>query len=109
MEFLLINHPLDCPVCDRGGECQLQDLAVGYGASASRYQEEKRVVVSKEMGPLISTEGMQRCIHCTRCVRFRSEEHTSELQSLMRISYAVFCLKKKKKQKYTIKYSDYKN
>src|SRR3546814_8994546 len=90
MEFLLINHPLDCPVCDQGGECQLQDLAVGYGASASRYQEEKRVVVSKEMGPLISTEGMQRCIHCTRCVRFGqegSEEHTSELQSLMRISY----------------------
>lgn len=73
MEFLLINHPLDCPVCDQGGECQLQDLAVGYGASASRYREEKRVVVAKEMGPLISTEGMQRCIHCTRCVRFGQE------------------------------------
>ncbi|HWK70682.1 MAG TPA: NADH-quinone oxidoreductase subunit NuoG [Burkholderiaceae bacterium] len=73
MEFLLINHPLDCPVCDQGGECQLQDLAVGYGASASRYLEEKRVVSAKEMGPLISTEGMQRCIHCTRCVRFGQE------------------------------------
>ena len=73
MEFLLINHPLDCPVCDQGGECQLQDLAVGYGGSASRYQEEKRVVPVKEMGPLISTEAMQRCIHCTRCVRFGQE------------------------------------
>ena len=73
MEFLLINHPLDCPVCDQGGECQLQDLAVGYGKSASRYQEAKRVVVPKSMGPLISTEGMQRCIHCTRCVRFGEE------------------------------------
>ncbi len=73
MEFLLINHPLDCPVCDQGGECQLQDLAVGYGASASRYKEEKRVVVGKSMGPLISTDGMQRCIHCTRCVRFGQE------------------------------------
>ena len=73
MEFLLINHPLDCPVCDQGGECQLQDLAVGYGKSASRYQEAKRVVVPKNMGPLISTEGMQRCIHCTRCVRFGEE------------------------------------
>ncbi|NYT62280.1 NADH-quinone oxidoreductase subunit G [Alcaligenaceae bacterium] len=73
MEFLLINHPLDCPVCDQGGECQLQDLAVGYGASASRYQEPKRVVVGKSMGPLISTDAMQRCIHCTRCVRFGEE------------------------------------
>ena len=73
MEFLLINHPLDCPVCDQGGECQLQDLAVGYGKSASRYQEAKRVVVPKSMGPLISTDGMQRCIHCTRCVRFGEE------------------------------------
>ena len=73
MEFLLINHPLDCPVCDQGGECQLQDLAVGYGKSASRYQEAKRVVVPKNMGPLISTDGMQRCIHCTRCVRFGEE------------------------------------
>ncbi len=73
MEFLLINHPLDCPLCDQGGECQLQDLAVGYGASASRYQEEKRVVFHKPMGPLISAEEMQRCIHCTRCVRFGQE------------------------------------
>ena len=73
MEFLLINHPLDCPVCDQGGECQLQDLAVGYGKSASRYQEAKRVVSPKDMGPLISTDGMQRCIHCTRCVRFGEE------------------------------------
>ena len=72
MEFLLINHPLDCPICDQGGECQLQDLAVGYGASASRYQEEKRVVVNKYLGPLISTD-MTRCIHCTRCVRFGQE------------------------------------
>ncbi len=73
MEFLLINHPLDCPVCDQGGECQLQDLAVGYGQSASRYQETKRVVFHKEMGPLISAEQMQRCIHCTRCVRVGQE------------------------------------
>ena len=72
MEFLLINHPLDCPICDQGGECQLQDLAVGYGASASRYQEPKRVVVNKNLGPLISTD-MTRCIHCTRCVRFGQE------------------------------------
>jgi len=73
MEFLLINHPLDCPICDQGGECQLQDLAVGYGASASRYQEEKRVVAPKEAGPLISMKEMSRCIHCTRCVRFGQE------------------------------------
>ena len=73
MEFLLINHPLDCPICDQGGECQLQDLAVGYGASASRYKEEKRVVVPKEIGPLISTRDMNRCIQCTRCVRFGQE------------------------------------
>ncbi len=72
MEFLLINHPLDCPICDQGGECQLQDLAVGYGASSSRYQEDKRVVVNKNLGPLISTD-MTRCIHCTRCVRFGQE------------------------------------
>ncbi len=72
MEFLLINHPLDCPICDQGGECQLQDLAVGYGTTASRYQEEKRVVVNKNLGPLISTD-MTRCIHCTRCVRFGQE------------------------------------
>ena len=73
MEFLLINHPLDCPICDQGGECQLQDIAVGYGNSASRYQEEKRVVVGKDMGPLVSAEEMSRCIHCTRCVRFTEE------------------------------------
>src|SRR5437773_1219222 len=72
MEFLLINHPLDCPICDQGGECQLQDLAVGYGKSASRYTEEKRVVLNKNLGPLISTD-MTRCIHCTRCVRFGQE------------------------------------
>lgn len=72
MEFLLINHPLDCPICDQGGECQLQDLAVGYGISRSRYREEKRVVFEKNLGPLISTD-MTRCIHCTRCVRFGSE------------------------------------
>jgi NADH-quinone oxidoreductase subunit G len=73
MEFLLINHPLDCPICDQGGECQLQDLAVGYGKSASRYTEEKRVVFHKDVGPLISMEEMTRCIHCTRCVRFGQE------------------------------------
>ena len=72
MEFLLINHPLDCPICDQGGECQLQDLSVGYGQSAARYQEEKRVVVNKNLGPLIATD-MTRCIHCTRCVRFTQE------------------------------------
>ena len=73
MEFLLINHPLDCPICDQGGECQLQDLAVGYGGSSSRYEEEKRVVFHKDAGPLISMEEMSRCIHCTRCVRFGQE------------------------------------
>jgi NADH-quinone oxidoreductase subunit G len=73
MEFLLINHPLDCPICDQGGECQLQDLAVGYGGSSSRYQEEKRVVTTKPLGPLVSADEMSRCIHCTRCVRFGQE------------------------------------
>ena len=73
MEFLLINHPLDCPICDQGGECQLQDLAVGYGGSTSRYAEEKRVVFHKDVGPLVSMEEMSRCIHCTRCVRFGQE------------------------------------
>ena len=73
MEFLLINHPLDCPICDQGGECQLQDLAVGYGGSGSRYQEEKRVVFHKDVGPLVSMQEMSRCIHCTRCVRFGQE------------------------------------
>lgn len=73
MQFLLLNHPLDCPICDQGGECQLQDLAVGYGPSASRYHEEKRVVHAKDVGPLISMKEMSRCIHCTRCVRFGQE------------------------------------
>ena len=73
MEFLLINHPLDCPICDQGGECQLQDLAVGYGGSAARFQEGKRVVFHKDVGPLISMQEMARCIHCTRCVRFGQE------------------------------------
>ncbi|TMH97511.1 MAG: NADH-quinone oxidoreductase subunit NuoG, partial [Betaproteobacteria bacterium] len=73
MEFLLINHPLDCPICDQGGECQLQDLAVGYGPSNSRYTEEKRVVLRKELGPLVAAEEMSRCIQCTRCVRFGQE------------------------------------
>jgi NADH-quinone oxidoreductase subunit G len=73
MEFLLINHPLDCPICDQGGECQLQDLSVGYGGSSSRYNEEKRVVFKKDIGPLVSMEEMSRCIQCTRCVRFGQE------------------------------------
>lgn len=72
MEFLLINHPLDCPICDQGGECELQDIAVGYGADISKYSEGKRVVLNKDLGPLISTD-MTRCIHCTRCVRFGEE------------------------------------
>ena len=72
MEFLLINHPLDCPICDQGGECDLQDIAVAYGASGSRYTEEKRVVLNKNIGPLISTD-LTRCIQCTRCVRFLKE------------------------------------
>ena len=72
MEFLLINHPLDCPICDQGGECELQDLAVGYGEGISRYQESKRVVMDKNIGPLIQTD-MTRCIHCTRCIRFGEE------------------------------------
>jgi NADH-quinone oxidoreductase, chain G len=72
MEFLLINHPLDCPICDQGGECELQDLAMGYGRDVSRYQEKKRVVQDKNIGPLVQTD-MTRCIHCTRCVRFGQE------------------------------------
>ncbi len=72
MEFLLINHPLDCPICDQGGECQLQDLSLGYGKDISRYYEAKRIVKDKDIGPLIATE-MTRCIHCTRCVRFGQE------------------------------------
>ncbi|WP_372725156.1 NADH-quinone oxidoreductase subunit NuoG, partial [Immundisolibacter sp.] len=72
MEFLLINHPLDCPICDEGGECQLQDTALGFGKVEARYTEAKRVVDDKDIGPLIQTE-MTRCIHCTRCVRFGEE------------------------------------
>jgi NADH-quinone oxidoreductase subunit G len=72
MEFLLINHPLDCPICDQGGECELQDLAMGYGRNVSRYTENKRVVADEDIGPLVSTD-MTRCIHCTRCVRFGEE------------------------------------
>src|SRR5215211_4370199 len=73
MEFLLINHPLDCPICDQGGECQLQDLAVGYGGSHSRYKEAKRVIFHKDLGPLVCAEEMARCIQCTRCIRFGQE------------------------------------
>ena len=73
MEFLLVNHPLDCPICDQGGECMLQDMSVGYGGGHSRYHEEKRVVLSKDIGPLVSAEEMSRCINCTRCVRFGAE------------------------------------
>src|SRR5262245_13081115 len=72
MEFLLINHPLDCPICDQGGECELQDLAMGFGRDISRYAERKRVVRDKNLGPLVSTD-MTRCIQCTRCVRFGQE------------------------------------
>ncbi len=72
MEFLLINHPLDCPICDQGGECELQDQAMGYGRSVSRFTERKRVVKDKDVGPLVQTE-MTRCIHCTRCIRFLEE------------------------------------
>ena len=95
MEFLLINHPLDCPICDQGGECQLQDLAVGYGKSASRYAEEKRVVLNKSLGPLISTD-MTRCIHCTRCVRFGQEvAGVMELGMIGRGEHAVGALPSK--------------
>ncbi|MDP2171704.1 MAG: NADH-quinone oxidoreductase subunit NuoG [Rhodocyclaceae bacterium] len=82
MEFLLMNHPLDCPICDQGGECQLQDLAVGYGSSAARFQEEKRVVSNKNLGALVATD-MTRCINCTRCVRF-----TQEISGLMELGQA---------------------
>ncbi len=84
MEFLLINHPLDCPICDQGGECELQDLAMGYGRSVSRFTERKRVVRDKNVGPLIETD-MTRCIHCTRCVRFLEEiAGTAELGGMNR-------------------------
>src|SRR5262249_46196553 len=72
MEFLLINHPLDCPICDQGGECELQDIAIGYGSASSDFHESKRAVTNKNLGSLISTE-MTRCIQCTRCVRFGEE------------------------------------
>ena len=72
MEFLLINHPLDCPICDQGGECDLQDQAMAYGAGNSRYEENKRAVRDKDLGPLVKTQ-MTRCIHCTRCIRFATE------------------------------------
>src|SRR6056297_922585 len=84
MEFLLINHPLDCPICDQGGECELQDLAMGYGRSISRFTERKRVVKDKNLGPLVATD-MTRCIHCTRCVRFLEEiAGTAELGGIGR-------------------------
>ena len=72
MSFLLINHPLDCPICDQGGECDLQDLALGYGMAKGQFDEAKRAVEDENLGPLVSTE-MTRCIHCTRCVRFGDE------------------------------------
>src|SRR5512139_4101622 len=72
MEFLLINHPLDCPICDQGGECDLQDQAMAYGHHSSRYKEAKRAVPDKELGPIVKTE-MTRCIQCTRCIRFATE------------------------------------
>ena len=84
MEFLLINHPLDCPICDQGGECELQDLSLGYGRSVSRFSERKRVVADEDMGPLVATE-MTRCIQCTRCIRFTAEiAGTYELGGMQR-------------------------
>jgi NADH-quinone oxidoreductase subunit G len=72
MEFMLINHPLDCPICDQGGECELQDLSLGYGRSVSRFSERKRVIADEDFGPLVASD-MTRCIQCTRCVRFTAE------------------------------------
>src|SRR5690606_5604852 len=84
MEFLLINHPLDCPICDQGGECELQDVAMGYGRSVSRFAERKRVDADEDIGPLIAPD-MTRCIHCTRCVRFMREiAGTTELGGMGR-------------------------
>ncbi len=84
MEFLLVNHPLDCPICDQGGECELQDVAIGYGRSVSRFAERKRVVPDEDLGPLVATE-MTRCIHCTRCVRFMDDiAGTTELGGMFR-------------------------
>lgn len=93
MEFLLINHPLDCPVCDQAGECRLQDLSVGYGAGASRYQEEKRVFLHRDAGPLVCMQDMSRCIHCTRCIRFGEEiAGIQELGMLNRSEHAEIAL-----------------
>ena len=84
MEFLLVNHPLDCPICDQGGECELQDMAMGYGRSVSRFAERKRVVPDEDLGPLVATD-MTRCIHCTRCVRFMDDiAGTTELGGMFR-------------------------
>jgi len=77
MEFLLVNHPLDCPICDQGGECDLQDQALAFGGDSSRYIENKRAVEDKYIGPLVKTE-MTRCIHCTRCVRFTAKSPAPE-------------------------------
>ncbi len=93
MEFLLINHPLDCPVCDQAGECRLQDVSVGYGGGASRYREEKRVVLHKDAGPLVGMQEMARCIHCTRCIRFGEEvAGIQELGLLNRSEHAEIAL-----------------
>ena len=88
MEFLLINHPLDCPICDQGGECELQDQAMGYGRSVSRFTERKRVVKDKNVGPLVQTE-MTRCIHCTRCIRFATEVAGVEVLGLMTTAFML--------------------
>jgi NADH-quinone oxidoreductase subunit G len=89
MEFLLINHPLDCPICDQGGECELQDVAMGYGSDVSRFTERKRIVKDKDLGPLVSTD-MTRCIHCTRCVRFGQEiAGIQELGTIGRAEHTV--------------------
>src|SRR5882757_8596270 len=91
MEFLLINHPLDCPICDQGGECELQDLAMGFGRGVSRYTERKRIVTEKKIGPLVGTD-MTRCIYCTRCVRFGQENtDIQELGTNFRIDSSEIC------------------
>ena len=93
LEFLLINHPLDCPVCDQAGECRLQDLSMGYGSGVSRYREEKRVVLHRNAGPLVSMQEMSRCIHCTRCIRFGEEvAGIQELGMLNRSEHAEIVL-----------------
>ena len=89
MEFLLINHPLDCPICDQGGECELQDVALGFGSALSQYTESKRIIKDENIGPLVATE-MTRCIHCTRCVRFGTEiEGIQELGATGRGEFMV--------------------